>query len=149
MFQHPVRLSCGISSVQLLSRVHLFVIPWTAARQASLSFTISRNLLRLVSIESMMPSHYRILCSPLLLLLSVFPSIRVFSNESVLHIIRCQVVPNEGKSQCMLLCYTAVVSLGRHNRCLCVYLMCVYVCVRERETQRERGVSHSPLLTWW
>ena len=58
--------------------------PWTAARQASLSFTISRSLLKLMSIESMMPSNHLILCRPLLLLPSIFPSIRVFSNESAL-----------------------------------------------------------------
>ena len=74
------------SSVQSLSRVWLFVTPWTAARQASLSFTTSLNLLKLVSIESMMPSNHLILCHPLLLLPSIFPSIRVFSSESVLHI---------------------------------------------------------------
>ena len=67
--------------VQLLSRVRLFVTPWTAAHQASLSFTISRSLLKLMSIESMMPSNHLILCHPLLLLPSVFPSISVFSNE--------------------------------------------------------------------
>ena len=59
--------------------------PWTAAYQASLSFTISRRLLKLMSIELMMPSNHLILCCPLLLLPSIFPSIRVFSNESVLH----------------------------------------------------------------
>ena len=148
MFQHPVRSSHGVSSDQLLSHVRLFVIPWTAARQASLSFTISQSLLKLVSIESMMPSNHLILCSPLLLLPSVFPSVRVFSNESVLCSIWCQVAPNRGKSQCRLQCYTAVVSLGRHKRGLYVYLMCVYVCVRERDRERERS-SHSPLLTWW
>ena len=62
------------------------VTPWTAAHQASLSFTNSRSLLKLMSIASVMPSNHRILCHPLLLLPSVFPSIRVFSNESVLHI---------------------------------------------------------------
>ena len=72
------------SSVQLLSRVRLFVTPWTAARQASLSFTLSQSLLKLVSIESVMPSNHLILCRPLLLLPSVFLSIRVFSSESVL-----------------------------------------------------------------
>ena len=72
------------SSVQSLSRVHLFATPWTAARQASLSITNSQSLLKLMSIESMMPSNHLILCHPLLLLPSVFPSIRVFSNESVL-----------------------------------------------------------------
>ena len=62
------------------------VTPWTAARQASLSNTNSQSLLKLVSIESVMPSNHLILCHPLLLLPSIFPSIRVFSNESVLHI---------------------------------------------------------------
>ena len=70
------------SSVQLLSCVQLFVTPWTAARQASLS----QSLLKLMSIESVMPSNHLILCHPLLLLPSIFPSIRVFSNESSLHI---------------------------------------------------------------
>ena len=60
--------------------------PWTAARQASLSITSSRSLLKLMSIESVMPSNHLILCRPLLLPPSIFPSIRVFSNESVLHI---------------------------------------------------------------
>ena len=73
------------SSVQLLSRVRLFVTPWAAAHQASLSITNSRSLLKLMSIESLMPSNHLILCHPLLLP-SVFPSIRVFSIESVLHI---------------------------------------------------------------
>ena len=72
------------SSVQLLSSVWLFVTPWTAARQASLSITNSRSLLKLMSIELVMPSNHLILCHPLLLLPSIFPSIRVFSNESVL-----------------------------------------------------------------
>ena len=61
------------------------MIPWTAARQNSLSFTFSQRLLKLMSVESMMPSNHLILCHPLLLLDSIFPSIRVFSNESVLH----------------------------------------------------------------
>ena len=74
------------SSVQSLSRVQLFAIPWTAARQASLSVTNSRSLLQLMSIESMMPSNHLILCRPLLLLSSIFPSVRVFSSKSVLHI---------------------------------------------------------------
>ena len=74
------------TSVQSLSRVQLFVTPWTAAHQASLSITNSQSLLRLRSIESVMPSNYFILCCPLLLLPSTFPSIRVFSNESALHI---------------------------------------------------------------
>ena len=73
-------------AVQLLGCVRLFVTPWTAAHQASLSFTIFWSLLKLKSIESVMPSNYLILCCPLLLLPSLFPSIRAFSNESDLHI---------------------------------------------------------------
>ena len=72
-------------SVQSLSHVRLFATPWTAALQASLSITNSQSLFKLLSIESMMPSNHLILCRPLLLPPSVFPSIRVFSNESVLH----------------------------------------------------------------
>ena len=72
------------SSVQLVSRVRLFATPWTAARQASLSITNSWSLPRLMSIESVMPSNYLILCHPLFLLPSIFPNIRVFSNESAL-----------------------------------------------------------------
>ena len=74
------------NSIQSLSRVRLFVTPWTAARQASLSITNSQSLLKLMSIESVMPSNYQILCHPRLLLPSIYPSIRVFSNESVLRI---------------------------------------------------------------
>ena len=74
-----------LSSVQSLSRVQPFVTPWIAARQASLSTTNSRSLLKLMSIELVMPSSHLILCHPLLPL-SVIPSIRVFSNESVLRI---------------------------------------------------------------
>ena len=70
----------------MLSCVRLFVTPWTAAGQASLSITNSWSLLKLMSIESVMSSNRLILCRPLLLLLSIFPSIRVFSNESALHI---------------------------------------------------------------
>ena len=73
-------------SVQSLSCVRLFVTAWTAACQASLSITNSRSLLKLMSFESVMSSNHLILCRPLLLLPSIFPSIRVFSNESVLHI---------------------------------------------------------------
>ena len=75
----------GFSSVQSLSRVQLFVTPWTAARQASLSITDSQSLLKLLSIKSVMPSSYLILCHPLLLLTRIPPSIRVFSNKSTLH----------------------------------------------------------------
>ena len=74
----------SFSSVQLLSRVRLFVTPWTAARKAPLSITSSQTLLKFMSIELMMPSSHLILSCPLLLLPSIFPSIRVFSNESVL-----------------------------------------------------------------
>ena len=73
-------------SVQLHSRVRLFATPWTAIYQASLSITNSRSLLKLMSIESLMPSNHLILCHPLFLLPSIFPSIRIFSNESVLRI---------------------------------------------------------------
>ena len=72
--------------VQLPGHVRLFATPWTAARQASLSITISRNLFQLMSTELMMPSKYLILCHPFLLLHSIFPNIRVFSSESALHI---------------------------------------------------------------
>ena len=75
-----------ICSVQLFSRVRLFVTPWTAACQASLSITNSWSLLKLMSIESVMPSNHLILCHPLLLPPSVFPSIRLFSNELVVRI---------------------------------------------------------------
>ena len=74
------------SSVQLLSLVRLFASPWIAAHEASLSITSSRSLLTLMSIELVMPSSHLILCHPLLLLPSIFHSIRFFSNESVLHI---------------------------------------------------------------
>ena len=72
-----------ISSVQSLSRVWLFATPWTAELQASLSITNSRSPSKLISIELVMPSNHLILCHPILLLPSIFPSIRVFSNESV------------------------------------------------------------------
>ena len=85
-----LKLTCCNStisqSVQSLSHVRFFVTQWTAARQASLSITNSWSLLKLMSIELVMPLNHLILCCPLLLLPSIFPSIRVFSNESVLHI---------------------------------------------------------------
>ena len=74
------------NSVQSLSHVRPFATPWTTAHQASLSITSSQSLLKLMSVESVMPSNHLILCCPLLLLPSVFPSIRVFSNESALPI---------------------------------------------------------------
>ena len=82
-------LSCGLEVLCYCCSVFqpcLFVTPWTATCQASLSFTVSWSLLKLMSIESVMPSNHLILCHPLLLLPSIFPSIRVFSNESALHI---------------------------------------------------------------
>ena len=78
--------SLRFSSVQSLSRVQLFAIPWTAAHQASLSITNSQSLLKFMSIELVMLSNHLILCRPLLLLPSIFPIIRVFSNESALRI---------------------------------------------------------------
>ena len=83
-FEHRSKLKSIISSVQSLSCVWLFATPWTAALWASLSFSISRSLLKLKSTESVMPSNHLILFRPLLLLPSIFPSIRVFSNESAL-----------------------------------------------------------------
>ena len=84
--QWDLKIRCTIqfSSVQLLSRVQLFATLWIAARQASLCITNSRSPPKHVSIESVMPSNHLILCRPLLLLPSIFPSIRVFSNESAL-----------------------------------------------------------------
>ena len=88
---HPVTMSSiaslqPVSSVQSLSSDRVFVTPWTAAQQASLSIANSWSLLKLMSIESVMPSNHLILCCPLLLLLSIFPSIKVLSSESVLRI---------------------------------------------------------------
>ena len=82
-----MQLSVQFSSVQSLSLLRLFATPWTAAHQASLSITNSWSLLKFMSIESVMPSNHLILCRPLLLLPPIFPSIRVFSNESALRII--------------------------------------------------------------
>jgi len=84
--QRPPFITHVVVVVQSLSRVWLFVTPWTAAHQAFLSFIISQSLLKLMSIESVTPSNHLILCHSLLLLPSIFPSIRVFSNESALHI---------------------------------------------------------------
>ena len=86
LLPNNIPLYVCISSVQLLSHVRLFATPWTAAHQASLSITNSQNLPKLMSIESVMTSNHLILCHPLLLLPSIFPSIRDFSNESVLRI---------------------------------------------------------------
>ena len=80
------KISVTLTSVQSLSHVRLFATPWTAAHQASLSITSPQSLLKLTSIESVVPFNHLILCHPLLLLPSIFPNIRVFSNESVLRI---------------------------------------------------------------
>ena len=82
----PAVLSASFRFSSVIQSVWLFVTPWTAAHQASLSITNSQNLLKLMSIESVMPSNHLILCCPLLLLPSILPSIRVFINESILHI---------------------------------------------------------------
>ena len=74
---------CSYVVVQLLNHVWLFATPWTAALQASLCFTISQSLLKLISIELVLPSNHLVLCCPFLFLPLIFPSIRVFSNESV------------------------------------------------------------------
>ena len=87
LYCSPVFISCytaTLSSVQSLSHVRLFATPWTTAHQASLSITNSRSLLKLMPIESVMQSNHLILCRPLLLAPSIFPSIRLFSNESAL-----------------------------------------------------------------
>ena len=86
VLQTPPGVLYQFTSVQSLSRVWFFAIPWTAARQAPLSITNWRTLPKLMSIESVMPSNHLILCRPLFLLPSIFPSIRVFSNESALRI---------------------------------------------------------------
>ena len=106
------------SSVQSLSRVWLFVIPWTAACQASLSITNSQSLPKLMSTESVMPSNHLILSHPLLLLPSIFPSIRVFLNESAFHIrwpkywsFSFNISPSNGYSGWFPLGWTAWISL--------------------------------------
>ena len=80
------KLACFCNSIQLLSLVWLFATPWTAARQASLSNTNSQSSPKLMSIELVIPSYHLILCHPLLLWPSIFPNIRIFPNESALHI---------------------------------------------------------------
>ena len=86
MNESPAPFHSLFSSVQSLGHVQPFVTQWTTACQASLSITNSQSLPKLMSIESVMPSNHLILCHPLLILPSIFPSIRVFSNESALHI---------------------------------------------------------------
>ena len=92
-WERRFRMKGTHASVQLLSRVRLFANPWIAAHQASLSITSSRCLLKLMSIDSVMPSSHLILCRPLLLLPPIPPSIRVFSSESILHM-RCIPIHN-------------------------------------------------------
>ena len=86
VYQRNRDITLSFVVVQSLSHVQLFATWWTAARQTSQSFTISQSLFKLMSIESVMPSIHLVFCHPLLLLPSIFPSIRVFSNESALHI---------------------------------------------------------------
>ena len=93
-----LRIPSSLSSVQSLSDVQIFVTPWTAARQVSLSFSNSQSLLKLLSIQSVMPSNHLILCCPLLFLFSIFPSIRIFSSESGLHIRRPNIVVSTSTS---------------------------------------------------
>ena len=85
-YVQAISKSCGVYRIVQFSHCRVFVIPWTAARQAPLSITNSRSLLKLMSIESVMPSSHLILCRPLLFLSPIPPSIKVFSNESTLPI---------------------------------------------------------------
>ena len=107
------------SSVQSLSRVWLLATQWTVACQAPLSFTVSQSLLKLMSIESVMPSNHLILCCPLLLLPSIFPSIRVFSNESVLCIKElCDQGIGASASACLSSEYSGLISFRIDCFCL-------------------------------
>ena len=108
----------SVQLVQLLSHVQLFATPWTAAHQASLSINNLRSLLRLMSIELMMPSNHLILCCPLLLLPSIFPSIRVFSSELALNIMwpkywsfSFNISPSNEYSGLILVGFTCLISL--------------------------------------
>ena len=104
-----------------LSRVRLFATPWTAAHQASLSFTISQSLLRLTAIESVIPS---ILCHPLLLLPSIFPNTRVFSNESAL----CIRWPKPRNTYSIIIHPMPPIS-PRHNELYGACKLCQYLCI--------------------
>ena len=131
--------------VQLLSCVQLFATPWTAAHKASLSFTNSRSLLKLMSVESVMPSNHPILCCPLLLLPSIFPSFRVFSNESALRIRWPKY-------------WSFSFSIGPFNvyihiyMCLCIYLylyLYLFSIFISLFIEREKSTHLSTLLGWW
>ena len=120
-----IRMWTSFSSVQSLSRVRLFATPWNAARQASLSITNSRSLPKPISIELLMPSNHLILCRPLLLLPSTFPSIRVFSNESALRIrwpkywsFSFNISPSNGDLWRAIILPTIVFSLLSKHLCL-------------------------------
>ena len=120
------------SSVQLLSCVRLFATPWTAARQASLSITNSRSLLKLMSIKSLMPSNHLILCHPLLLFPSVFPSIRVFSNESVFLIRWPKYWPVWGRKEINIADYLSEIQIS--------------ICTWPAGRKEERKEAENPLL---
>ena len=107
---------CNVLCCSVLVCAWLFVTLWTAARQASLSFTISRSLLKLMSYESVMPSNHLILCSPPLLLLSIFPRIRVFSSELVLYLgPKYHLVVRKTENQ-LLCCPTSRLSFHTHDQ---------------------------------
>ena len=134
-------------SVQSLSHVWLSATPWTAACQASLSITNSRSLLKLMSIESVMPSNHFILCCPLLLLPLIFPSSRVFSNESVLHIrwpkywsFSLSISPSNDKG-----------SYWRIFRWIKSVLSCVWLCDPKDHSppgSSVHGISQARILEW-
>ena len=150
--------SVQFSSVQSLSHIRLFVTPWTAARQASLSITNSRSLLKLMSIESVMPPNHLILCCPFLLPPSIFSSIRVFSNESVLHIrwpkywsCSFSISPSneysglisfrmdwldllavQGTLKSLLQYHSSKASILQHSACFIVQLSHPYICLLEK-----------------
>ena len=118
------------SSVQSLSRVRHFVTPWTAACQASLSITNSQSLLKLMFIESLMPSIHLILCRPLLRLPSIFPSTKVFSNELVLHRI-LSLSKNDGDTQATS---SEILPLGSASCRRCGISLCVRFSLSLRNT---------------
>ena len=150
--------SVQFSSVQSLSHIRLFVTPWTVARQASLSITNSRSLLKLMSIESVMPPNHLILCCPFLLPPSIFSSIRVFSNESVLHIrwpkywsCSFSISPSneysglisfrmdwldllavQGTLKSLLQYHSSKASILQHSACFIVQLSHPYICLLEK-----------------